>query len=56
MLENEYATLYQKRHEIGVRMEEIKRSLTAERYTSLIAKLDPQELVMLKPWADNIGN
>ena len=56
MLENEYATLYQKRHEIGVRMEEIKRSLTAERYTSLMAKLNPQEPVMLKPWSDNIGN
>jgi hypothetical protein len=37
-------------------MEEIKRSLTAERYTSLMAQLDPQELAMLKPWSENIGN
>jgi hypothetical protein len=37
-------------------MEEIKRSLPAERYTALMAKLDPQELPTLKPWSDNTGN
>ncbi|KAG9196375.1 hypothetical protein G6011_01496 [Alternaria panax] len=55
-LEDEYATLYKQRHEIGVRMEEIKRGLTAERCTALMAKLDPQELATLKPWSDNTGN
>ena len=49
-LEEEYATLYHQRHEIGMRMEEIKRSFTAE-YTALMAKLDPQKLPTLKPWS-----
>jgi hypothetical protein len=51
-LEEEYATLYHQRHHIGVRMEEIKRSLTAEQYTALMAKLDPQKLATLKSWSD----
>ena len=55
-LEDEYATLYRKRHEIGVQMEDIKRSLTAERYTALMAELDPQELATLKTWSDNADN
>jgi hypothetical protein len=33
-------------------MEEIKRSLTAEQYTALMAKLDPQKLATLKSWSD----
>ena len=55
-LEDAYASLYRKRHEIGVRMEDIKRSLTAERYTALMAELDPQELATLKTWSDNADN
>jgi hypothetical protein len=37
-------------------MEDIKRSLTAERYTALMAELDPQELATLKTWSDNADN
>jgi len=51
-LEEEYATLYHQRHEIGMRMEEIKRCFTAEEYTASMAKLDPQKLPTLKPWSD----
>ena len=50
-LEEEYATLYHQRHEIGIRMEEIKRGFTAEEYAALMAKLDPQKLPTLKPWS-----
>lgn len=50
-LEEEYAALYHQRHDIGMRMEEIKRSFTAEEYAALMAKLDPQKLPTLKPWS-----
>ena len=50
-LEEEYAILYHQRQEIGMRMEEIKRSFTAEEYAALMAKLDPQKLPTLKPWS-----
>ncbi|KAI4951145.1 hypothetical protein J4E91_003850 [Alternaria rosae] len=51
-LEEEYAALYHQRHEIGMRMEEIKRTFTVEQYAALMARLDPQELPTLKPWSD----
>lgn len=51
-LEEGYAALYHQRHEIGMRMEEIKRTFTVEQYAALMARLDPQELPTLKPWSD----
>jgi hypothetical protein len=39
-----------------MRMDEIKRSLTAERYAALIAKLDPQKPATLKSWFDGIDD